>query len=133
MRDGLRLRADVFRPTSGGRVPVIMCLGTYQKDKLWGSPDTVEEKPNSYMVWNRNPLWWVPKGYAIDASTAAALAGRPAAPTRGRWTRPAILRRDRVGGASDVVQRRGGPARHFLLRDDAMAGRQIAAHRRSRR
>ena len=66
MRDGLRLRADVFRPTSGGRVPVIMCFGTYQKDKLWVPPDTVEEKPNSYMVWETaNPLWWVPKGYAI--------------------------------------------------------------------
>jgi uncharacterized protein len=46
MRDGARLRADVFRPKSGPRVPVIMNLGIYQKDKRWIPPDDLEEKVN---------------------------------------------------------------------------------------
>ncbi len=65
MRDGARLMADVFRPTDGARVPAILNLGSYQKDKLWVAPDTLEEKPNPLMNWETvNPLWWVPRGYA---------------------------------------------------------------------
>src|SRR5664279_3333152 len=65
MRDGARLMADVFRPQDGTRVPALLNLGPYQKDKLWVPPDTLEEKPNPYMNWETvNPLWWVPRGYA---------------------------------------------------------------------
>ncbi|HVZ54533.1 MAG TPA: CocE/NonD family hydrolase [Pseudolabrys sp.] len=65
MRDGARLLADVFRPKDGARVPAILNLGPYQKDKLWVAPDTLEEKPNEWMNWETvNPLWWVPRGYA---------------------------------------------------------------------
>ena len=65
MRDGARLMADVFRPKDGTRVPAILNLGPYQKDKLWVAPDTLEEKPNPLMNWETvNPLWWVPRGYA---------------------------------------------------------------------
>jgi len=65
MRDGARLKADVFRPAEAGRCPAILNLGPYQKDKLWVPPDTLEEKPNAYMNWETvNPEWWVPKGYA---------------------------------------------------------------------
>ena len=65
MRDGARLLADVFRPHGDARVPAILNLGPYQKDKLWVPPDTLEEKPNPYMSWETvNPLWWVPRGYA---------------------------------------------------------------------
>lgn len=65
MRDGARLLADVFRPRDDTRVPALLNLGPYQKDKLWIPPDTLEEKPNPYMNWETvNPLWWVPKGYA---------------------------------------------------------------------
>ncbi len=65
MRDGARLMADVFRPKGDGRVPALLNLGPYQKDKLWLTPDTLEEKQNPYMNWETaNPLWWVPKGYA---------------------------------------------------------------------
>jgi uncharacterized protein len=65
MRDGARLMADVFRPKDGARVPAILNLGPYQKDKLWIAPDTLEEKPNPLMNWETvNPLWWVPRGYA---------------------------------------------------------------------
>ena len=38
MRDGARLKADVFRPDDRGRFPAIMNLGPYQKDKVWGRP-----------------------------------------------------------------------------------------------
>jgi uncharacterized protein len=65
MRDGARLMADVFRPSGDARVPAILNLGPYQKDKLWVVPDTLEEKPNAWMNWETvNPAWWVPKGYA---------------------------------------------------------------------
>src|SRR5712672_4722680 len=64
MRDGARLKADVFRPDDAGRFPAILHLGPYQKDKLWIPPDTLEEKPNPYMNWETvNPEWWVPRGY----------------------------------------------------------------------
>jgi putative CocE/NonD family hydrolase len=65
MRDGARLKADVFRPDDGAKFPAILNLGPYQKDKLWIPPPNLEEKPNPYMNWETvNPEWWVPKGYA---------------------------------------------------------------------
>ena len=65
MRDGARLKADVFRPDVAGRYPAILNLGPYQKDKPWIPPDTLEEKPNPHMNWETvNPEWWVPRGYA---------------------------------------------------------------------
>jgi uncharacterized protein len=65
IRDGARLKADVFRPDDGGKFPAILNLGPYQKDKLWIPPDTLEEKPNPHMNWETvNPQWWVPRGYA---------------------------------------------------------------------
>ena len=65
VRDGAKLKADIFRPQGMEKVPAILNLGPYQKDKLWVTPDTLEEKQNPYMNWETiNPLWWVPKGYA---------------------------------------------------------------------
>ena len=65
LRDGVRLRADVFRPKGGGRFPALINIGAYQKDKLWVPPPDLEENPNQYMNWETvNPLWWVPRGYA---------------------------------------------------------------------
>src|SRR5687767_7980287 len=66
MRDGVRLRANIFRPDTDELTPVIMNLGIYQKDKLWVPPADLEEAPNSHMVWETaNPEWWVPHGYAL--------------------------------------------------------------------
>src|SRR6266568_1774403 len=65
MRDGVRLKADVFRPQDAGKFPAILNLGPYQKDKPWVVPDTLEEPPNEWMNWETiNPKWWVPRGYA---------------------------------------------------------------------
>jgi predicted acyl esterase len=65
MRDGARLKADVFRPYDEGKFPAILNLGPYQKDKLWIVPDTLAEAPNEWMNWETvNPQWWVPRGYA---------------------------------------------------------------------
>ena len=65
MRDGAKLKADVFRPDDSGRHPAILNLGPYQKDKLWIPPPALEEKPNPWMNWETvNPEWWVPRGYA---------------------------------------------------------------------
>ena len=64
MRDGAKLKADVFRPEGDGHFPVLINMGIYQKDKLWVPPDDLEEKPNPYMNWETvNPEWWVPRGY----------------------------------------------------------------------
>ena len=65
VRDGARLKADIFRPRSGARFPAIMNIGGYRKDKLWVPPRDLEEKANPYMNWEAvNPLWWIPRGYA---------------------------------------------------------------------
>src|SRR5689334_20490715 len=65
MRDGARLKADVFRPDDGGKFPAILNLGPYQKDKLWVPPDTLEETATPHMNWETvTPEWWVPRGYA---------------------------------------------------------------------
>lgn len=80
MRDGARLRADVFRPNDGGKYPAILNLGPYQKDKLWTPPPNLEEKPNPYMNWEAvNPEWWVPRGYAavrVDARGSGKSPGQ---------------------------------------------------------
>jgi len=67
MRDGTFIVADIFRPDCGyEKIPVIMNIGPYQKDKLWSPPPEVEEKFNEYMNWETaNPLWWCPRGYAL--------------------------------------------------------------------
>jgi predicted acyl esterase len=65
VRDGARLRADVFRPKGAGHFPALINIGAYQKDKLWVPPPDLEEKPNPHINWETvNPLWWVPRGYA---------------------------------------------------------------------
>jgi predicted acyl esterase len=63
MRDGLRLKADVFRPKEPGRFPVIMTFGPYPKDERIDYGDKAEES-GQYMHWeSANPEWWVPRGY----------------------------------------------------------------------
>jgi predicted acyl esterase len=61
MRDGARLKADVFRPDDSGKFPAILNLGPYQKDKLWVPPPQLEEAATPNMNWETvTPEWWVP-------------------------------------------------------------------------
>jgi predicted acyl esterase len=80
MRDGVRLKADVFRPADAGKFPAILNLGPYQKDKPWVVPETLEEAPNEWMNWETiNPKWWVPRGYAavrVDARGSGKSPGQ---------------------------------------------------------
>ena len=80
MRDGARLKADIFRPAADGKYPAIVNLGPYQKDKLWVPPPNLEEKANPWMNWETvNPEWWVPHGYAavrIDGRGSGKSSGQ---------------------------------------------------------
>src|SRR5688500_3079305 len=65
MRDGTILYADIFRPDTTEKVPVLFNTSVYQKDKLWVPPEDLEEKANPHMNWETvNPEWWCPRGYA---------------------------------------------------------------------
>lgn len=91
--DGLCLRADVYRPRTGGPHPVVMTLGPYGK----GVPYRVGFKPQwdwlvstypnilpgssrEYMNWETvDPETWVPWGYAcvrVDSRGAGRSPGR---------------------------------------------------------
>ena len=79
LRDGTILYADVFRPDTTEKVPVIMNLTVYQKDKLWIPPEDLEEKANPYMNWETvNPNWWCPRGYTCVRVDARGSGKSPA-------------------------------------------------------
>jgi predicted acyl esterase len=79
MDDGIVLRADLFRPISEGRFPVIMAYGGYGKNLRWqeGFPDAwqqvldkypeiTEGSSSNYMSWEYvDPEKFVPEGYAV--------------------------------------------------------------------
>lgn len=79
MDDGLVLRADVFRPDTEGRYPVILSYGPYAKGlafqegypdqwRLMTSqhPDVEEGSTNRYQNWEVvDPEKWVPDGYVV--------------------------------------------------------------------
>ena len=80
LRDGTLLYADIFRPDGAERVPAIMNIGVYQKDKVWIPPADLEEKANPYLNWETvNPEWWCPRGYGcvrVDARGTGKSPGR---------------------------------------------------------
>ena len=77
MNDGLVLRADVFRPVTDGRYPVILSYGPYAKglafqegypsawERMAGKhPDVTAGSSNLYQSWEVvDPEKWVPDGY----------------------------------------------------------------------
>jgi uncharacterized protein len=79
MDDGLVLRADVFRPTGGGRHPVILSYGPYAKGQAFqegykgnwarlikAAPEVLQGSSNKYQNWELvDPEKWVPDGFAI--------------------------------------------------------------------
>jgi len=92
MDDGLLLRADVFRPASEGRYPVLMTYGPYCKGlpfKVgWGPcwrrietayPEILQGTTGRFMCWETvDPEKWVPEGYVclrIDSRGAGRSPG----------------------------------------------------------
>lgn len=79
MDDGVVLRADVYRPVTDGRYPVIASHGPYAKGltfaagypRQWARltrecPDALEGTSGRYAAWELvDPEQWVPHGYAI--------------------------------------------------------------------
>ena len=92
MDDGLVLRADVYRPTTPGRYPVILSYGPYAKwlafqdgySTAWEimikeHPDVLAGSSNKYQSWEVvDPEKWVPDGYVclrIDSRGAGRSPG----------------------------------------------------------
>ena len=79
MTDGVKIRADVFRPPTDAKVPVIMSLGPYGKGIAYKDgygpewewliskhPEILEGSSGTQMVWETvDPERWVPDGYAV--------------------------------------------------------------------
>jgi uncharacterized protein len=93
MGDGLRLRADVFRPPGSGRHPVLLSYGPYAKGLAFGEgypdqwqimtsehPDVTLGSTGQYQNWEvADPERWVPDGYAcvrVDSRGAGRSPGR---------------------------------------------------------
>ena len=92
MRDGVVLRADIFRPLGNHKVPVIMSYGPYAKGldfregykSQWARvvaavPEILEGSSNKYQNWELvDPERWVPEGYAcvrVDSRGAGRSPG----------------------------------------------------------
>ena len=80
MRDGIILRANVFRPQQQGTFPVIMCAHLYSKDKFnqkgfFGPRPLAQYRalnqpaPIAFSTWTSweapDPAYWVPQGYVL--------------------------------------------------------------------
>ena len=92
MDDGLVVRADVFRPISEGKYPVILTYGPYAKGlafqdgypSAWQRmvekhPDVAAGSSNLYQSWEVvDPEKWVPHGYTcvrVDSRGAGCSPG----------------------------------------------------------
>src|SRR5918994_2104588 len=93
MDDGIRLRADVFRPLADGKYPVILTYGPYAKGlafqdgypSAWQRmvaehPDVAYGSSNQYQNWEVvDPEKWVPEGYVcvrVDSRGAGRSPGK---------------------------------------------------------
>ena len=69
MRDGVVLRANVFRPDKPGKYPVIMTYTTFHKDLpgWWGKQAFVQPwQMSDATAWEAaDPGFWVPYGYVV--------------------------------------------------------------------
>jgi predicted acyl esterase len=79
MKDGIVLRADVYRPIADGRYPVVLSHGVYAKGLAYQDgypmqwekmvqdhPEILAGSTNKYQAWEvTDPERWVPHGYAV--------------------------------------------------------------------
>ena len=77
MDDGVVLRADIFRPSTDGKYPVILAYGPYAKGlnfaegyadpwniMLKSHPEVAANSSNRYQAWEVvDPERWVPDGF----------------------------------------------------------------------
>ncbi|HEY0567252.1 MAG TPA: CocE/NonD family hydrolase [Xanthobacteraceae bacterium] len=92
MDDGIILRADVFRPASAGRYPVVLSHGPYAKGLSFqegykgnwarlvqAAPEVLKGSSNKYQNWELvDPEKWVPEGYVcirVDSRGAGRSPG----------------------------------------------------------
>lgn len=92
MDDGLKLRANVYRPNDGGAYPAIMTCGPYAKDLAWQEayasvwdmfsrdhPEAISGSSNIHQSWEVvDPEQWVPDGYVcvrVDSRGAGRSPG----------------------------------------------------------
>jgi uncharacterized protein len=93
MRDGAILFANVYRPDTDGRFPVLMTFGPYGKDvalrdfmqEAWGRltetyPEILAASSCKHLVFERpDPEVWIPNGYvviSVDSRGAGKSPGR---------------------------------------------------------
>ncbi|RDE08212.1 CocE/NonD family hydrolase [Pelagibacterium lacus] len=91
MRDGATLKANVFRPKTPGKYPVIITLGPYGKDlhfsnhrkDTWDTlvkncPDVFEHSTGKWMAFETpDPEVWVPHGYVTVRVDSRGLCKSP--------------------------------------------------------
>ena len=129
MRDGAILYADVFRPDGGDeRVPAIMNIGPYQKDRLWIPPEDLEEKANPYLAWETAN----PSGGVRAATRCVRVDARGSGKSPGRRIRARTPKRSTSttrsnGSRSAVVLGQHRHARHLVPRGLSVAGGEPAA------
>jgi uncharacterized protein len=92
MDDGILLRADVFRPVTEGKYPVILSYGPYAKGLAFqkgykgnwarlikSAPEVLQGSSNKYQNWELvDPEKWVPDGYVclrVDSRGAGRSPG----------------------------------------------------------
>ena len=79
MRDGIKLKTNVFRPDFEGRYPAILSLAPYGKhsyppDKQFERIPNVGSLPFSeFTGWEMpDPVFWVPNGYVVIGADCRA-------------------------------------------------------------
>ncbi len=142
MDDGVVLRADVYRPVGDGKYPVVLSYGPYAK----GLSFQEGYKSN----WARLTAVGAGSAQGFEQQVSELGTGRPGEMGAGRlhlsahqlarrWAFAGRARRlvaarnhgplsvCRMGGLAAMEQRQGRHQRHFLLRNESMDGRRVAA------
>ena len=121
MDDGLVLRADIFRPITEGKHPVILTYGPYAKGlafqdgypSAWQRmvekhPDVAAGSSNLYQSWEVvDPEKWVPHGYACVRVDSRGAGCSPASSIISRRAK----RRTSTTASNGPVSSRGRTAR----------------------
>ncbi|MEM1798107.1 MAG: CocE/NonD family hydrolase [Candidatus Jordarchaeales archaeon] len=77
VRDGRKLRGDIFRPNAPGKFPVIMAEAPYPRylNVLPGVDDNGGVKTRFQQFEQANPDYWVPRGYVYISFNTSGYGG----------------------------------------------------------